>query len=96
MAAEVKTMEIKKTQQLAKPASSAKDLPAKAGDWKDVLGNIKDEFRKISWTDPEELKAYTKIVVAATFLFGMGIYFMDLIIQVVLNSLNFLIRLIGG
>lgn len=97
MAAEVKAMEIKKSQQLAKPVSaSATEAPSKAGDWKDVLGNIKAEFGKISWTTPEELSAYTKIVVAGTFLFGMGIYVMDLVIQLVLNSLSFVMRLIGG
>lgn len=99
MAVEVKTMEVKKTQQqqLSKPINgNAKEAAVKAGQWKSFLANIKAEFKKISWTSPEELRTYSKIVVATTFFFGMGIYFMDLAIQIVLNSLGFVMRLLGG
>ena len=90
-------MEVKKTQQLPKVANATtSETVVKTGQWKDFLGDIKDEFKKISWTSPEELRAYTKIVVAGTFIFGMGIYFMDIIIQTFLSGLNFLMRLIGG
>lgn len=90
-------MEVKKTttqQQIA--ASTSKE--AALSSWKPAewLGGIKDEFRKITWTSPEELKVYTKIVVGATFFFGMGIYFMDLLIQGFLNGLALAIRLIAG
>jgi preprotein translocase subunit SecE len=54
----------------------------------DFIGDIKTEFKKITWTEKEELKTYTKIVVGTTFLFGMMIYFIDLIIQGVLAGLN--------
>jgi preprotein translocase subunit SecE len=97
MAVEVKTMEVKKSQQISKPAGTAeKSTAVKAGQWRDFLGDIKSEFAKITWTSPEELKTYTKLVVAATFLFGMGIYILDLGIQMVLNGLGFVMRLIGG
>lgn len=97
MAVEVKTMEVKKTQQLAAPANAnTKDAPVKSGQWTSFLGDIKSEFKKISWTTPEELALYTKLVVAGTFLFGMGIYVMDLVIQACLSSLGFVLRLIGG
>ena len=97
MVVEVKTMELKKSQQLTKPAStSAKEASLKAGQWKDFLGDIKAEFKKISWTSPDELRTYTKIVVATTFFLGMGIYVMDLAIQLVLGALEFMMRLIGG
>lgn len=97
MAVEVKTMEVKKSQQLAAPANAhAKDTSVQSRQWQGFLGDIKSEFKKISWTTPEELTLYTKIVVVGTFLFGMGIYFMDLIIQVCLHSLGFVLRLIGG
>lgn len=97
MAVEVKTMEIKKTQQLAKPvAAEATETVVKTGQWRNFLGDIKDEFKKISWTSPEELRSYTKIVVAGTFLLGMGIYLMDLTIQGVLSGLNFLMRLLSA
>lgn len=97
MGMEVKTMEVKKTQQLVKPASiTTKEASLKAGQWKDFFGDIKAEFTKISWTSPEELRAYTKIVVAATFFLGMGIYVIDLVIQSLLNGLGFVMHLIGG
>lgn len=98
MVMEVNTMEVKKSQQLiTKPASTpVKEASLKAGQWKDFFGDIKAEFTKISWTSPDELRTYTKIVVATTFFLGMGIYIMDLAIQLVLNSLGFLMRLISG
>lgn len=60
------------------------------------VGDVKGEINKISWTSPEELKTYTKIVVATTFFMGMGIYVIDLVIQGFLNSLGMIIRLISG
>lgn len=97
MAVEVDAMEVKKTQQLASDASKeARDVPVTEVKSKDFLGDVKAELKKISWTTPEELRTYTKIVIGATFLFGMGVYFTDLIIQFVLNVLESTIRLIGG
>lgn len=97
MATEVKTMEIKKPQQVTKPVNTAaKDVSLKSTDWKNSLIEMKGEFGKMSWTSPEELRTYTKIVVAMTFFLGMGIYVMDLAIQFVLNCLSFLMRLVGG
>jgi preprotein translocase subunit SecE len=90
-------IEVKKNQELAKPANTTpKEVVAKAGQWTHFLGDIKDEFSKISWTSSEELITYTKIVVIGTFLFGMGIYFMDLIIQGVLSGLSAFVHLLGG
>ncbi len=90
-------MEVKKTQQLSAPADvQGKNFSAKAGEVSTFLAEVKEEFGKINWTSPDELRAYTKIVVATTFLFGMGIYFMDVIIQVVLNTLGSVVRLFGG
>jgi preprotein translocase subunit SecE len=97
VAVEVKTMEVKKTQQLSKPvAAETTETVVKSGQWRNFLGDIKDEFKKISWTTPEELRTYTKIVVAGTLILGMGIYLMDLTIQGVLSGLNFLMRLISA
>jgi len=97
---DVKTMEVKKAQQLSKSVivsdSGTKEAVQKTEQWKEFLGNIKTEFNKISWTSPDELRTYTKIVVGMTFFLGMGIYVMDLGIQLVLNTLGFLIHLIGG
>ena len=96
---DVKTMEVKKTLQLANPVSvngGTKETVQKAEQWKEFLGNIKTEFKKISWTNPDELRTYTKIVVGMTFFLVMGIYVMDLGIQLVLNTLGFFIHFIGG
>ena len=41
----------------------------------DYLEDIKAEFKKVSWTSREELQVYTKVVVGATFVFGMSVYF---------------------
>lgn len=79
-----------------------KEKPTKAADVSfnakkatEFVGDIKLELTRITWPNWEELKVYTQIVVAATFLFGIGLYFIDVLIQSVLNSLSFLIRLIG-
>lgn len=99
MAVDVNAMDIKKNQELSKPASSSskeKITGAKVGQWQNFFGDLKDEFSKISWTNPDELKTYTKIVAIGTITFGMGIYLMDLIIQGVLGGFESLVRLIGG
>ncbi len=56
----------------------------------EFFGEVKGEFHKITWTSQEELKAYTKVVVVCTFLFGLGIYTADLVIQSTLFALNWL------
>lgn len=50
--------------------------------------SIKEEFRKIEWTPPEEIRTYAKAVVACTFVFGMIIYGADIIIQRLLAVLE--------
>jgi preprotein translocase subunit SecE len=89
--AEVKSMDMKKTQQ-----TSATESALDKRKVQDFVAEIKSEIQKINWTNREELLVYAQIVVVATFVFGMGIYFTDLIIQGSLSFLSFLIRLIGG
>jgi len=60
------------------------------------FGSVKSEFKKISWTSKEELQVYTKIVIAATFLFGMLVYFIDVFIQYGLSIVNTVLRFIAG
>lgn len=82
MVVDVKTMEPKKNQQVATPAPKEKEaIKESTFSATEFVGEIKAELKRISWTSPEELRAYTKIVVGATFFCGMGIYFMDLLIQ---------------
>lgn len=90
MGAEAKTMDIKKNQ-IASTESSLSSHKVK-----DFVSDIKSEIYKVHWTSREELLAYTKIVIIATLTFGMAIYFVDMIIQTVLNGLSFLIQAIIG
>lgn len=93
MVVEVKAMEPKKNQQTVLHSSKEKEsTTAKKLQAADFVGEIKAELKRISWTSPEELKTYTKIVVGATFVCGMGIYFMDLIIQASLWILESALR----
>jgi preprotein translocase subunit SecE len=88
---EVKSMELKKNQQIieAEQALSTKKVEG-------FVADVKSEIHKITWTSRDELKTYTKIVVCATLLFGMSIYFLDLMIQGFLGGLGLILRWIGG
>lgn len=90
---EVKSMDVKKNQQTSQGTTDANVSSRKA---RDLIEDIKKEFRQITWTSREELKTYTQIVVGATFALGMGIYFIDLFIQGVLSLLTWLTRFITG
>ena len=91
MGAEVKSMEVKKPQQTI---AADRTFTLKRG--QEFVADIKSEIQKITWTSREELLVYTKIVVGATFAFGMAIYMLDLMIQGTLSTLNFLLNLISG
>ncbi len=60
------------------------------------IGDMKGELAKVTWTSREEMQLYIKVVVMSTLVFGLGIYFVDLIIQGVLMGLGAVVRLIGG
>ena len=60
------------------------------------FGDVKAELRKISWTNREELRVYTKIVVLTTFVFGMMVFFADLFIKNALEAISYVLRIIGG
>ncbi len=88
-------METKKNQ-LRIDSTSSKE--AKVPNWNvyEWLSQIKQEFFKISWTDPAELKVYTQIVVGATFIFGLGIFGIDIGIHTILNGLSSIVHWISG
>lgn len=89
----------------AKTADTKKSSPLLGNDVKPVavtptkvvnfVGDIKDELHKITWTTPEELRTYTKIVVGMMFFLGLGLYVVDVFIQLALSGLNTLFRLIS-
>jgi preprotein translocase subunit SecE len=87
---EAKSMEMKKIQ----VPSAEKSISTQKV--KEFVGDIKNEIHKVHWTSREELLTYTKIVIITTFMFGMAIYFVDMIIQGTLGGLSFLMRLIAG
>ena len=98
MSVEVKPMEIKKNKSM--PIATTKDK-TEGESWNTVnpaqfVGEIKEEINKITWTNPEELKVYTQIVVGATFFCGMGIYLLDLFIQTFLVTFSGIFRFILG
>lgn len=90
MGVEVKSMEVKKPQQ----TSSSENFSA-VRSFSDFIADVKSEIKKITWTSREELQTYTKIVILATFLFGMAIYGLDLVIQGTLSVLTLLLNLMG-
>lgn len=92
MATEVKTMVLKK----AEPATATKPETSKSLNIIEFVSGIKDEFGKITWTSPDELRTYTKIVVGTTFALGMGIYCIDFCIQLTLSALGYVFHLIFG
>ena len=51
---------------------------------------VQEELKKVSWTSKQELLLSTKIVVIATFVCGIGIYFADIIIRMILNGVSML------
>ncbi|MCC5832489.1 MAG: preprotein translocase subunit SecE [Chlamydiales bacterium] len=60
------------------------------------VGEVKQELKKVEWTSKEELKSYTKIVLVSTFIFGMFVYLVDLLIQSFLGGVNLLVKFITG
>ena len=79
-----------------KKRSSVKDREATPSKVVKFLVEIKQELKKVTWTSREELLVYTKIVVGATFVLGLGIFLFDIVIQNLLGSLEALTRLIIG
>jgi preprotein translocase subunit SecE len=57
---------------------------------------VQNELKKVTWTSREELIFSTKTVVIATFVFGFGIYAIDLAIREALDLAGALFRMIFG
>ena len=63
---------------------------------KSYISEIREEIRKIAWPQADELKTCTKIVISATLVFGLGIYFSDLAVKSFLDGISILCRLVFG
>lgn len=57
---------------------------------------LKEELKKVNWTTKDELKLSTKVVIGATFLFGLGIYLIDLVIKGCLDLIALVVHFIFG
>jgi preprotein translocase SecE subunit len=60
------------------------------------VGEVKQEFWRISWTTPQELRTSTKVVLGGMLLAGFVIYGVDLVLQGALSLLNSLSFWIAG
>ncbi len=60
------------------------------------IRELKEELKRVTWTSKAELFLSTKIVVGATFVFGFGVYLVDLVIQGSLNGLHALVFKVIG
>jgi preprotein translocase subunit SecE len=54
------------------------------------------EIKKVTWTTKEELITLTKIVLGATFFFGLAVYVVDLIFRGGLDTIGQIARWIFG
>ncbi len=79
------------TMDVRKGKSSAKKV--RSLEW---IGEIRQEFKRITWTKKEELRTYTKVVVGSIFAVGLTIYVVDLVVQGSLSSLSALIKAVIG
>ncbi len=60
------------------------------------LKEVQQELKKVSWTSKEELKFSTKVVIGSVFSFGIAIYLVDIAVKGALDTLSYLVRMIGG
>lgn len=91
MAVNVKSVETKNIQKSTGTTTSAQAKKAE-----NFFNGVKAEFGKITWTSKDELSVYTKIVVGATFVCGLGVYLVDLSIRGGLAALEAFARMIFG
>lgn len=98
MSVEIKSMEVKKSQPtIAAPVTTGtQTAPFALSDAVAFVGNVKEELRKITWTSPDELRVYTQITVGATFVLGLGIYLIDILIQMTLAGFTNIVHFIFG
>lgn len=60
------------------------------------IQELKDELKKVSWTNKEELRFSTKTVVSAMLFFGIGIYLVDFLIKGSLDVIRTVLHFIFG
>jgi preprotein translocase subunit SecE len=75
---------------------SLEQEPEKKLKGRSYISELKSELRKVSWPSREELVVCTKVILSAMFIFGFGIYFVDLIIRSSLNIVQYAVQGIIG
>ncbi len=60
------------------------------------FGEVKQEFKKVSWTSTEELKVYTRITLIAIIVMGIAVYVADLVFQSALVGVDSAVKGIFG
>lgn len=79
-------MDAKLNQPRATEASTPR--ASKTARFFEYIQELKQELRKVSWTTKEELKFSTKAVIGATFVLGLSIYLVDLVIKGFLDFIS--------
>jgi preprotein translocase SecE subunit len=82
------------TKPIAKPVARPSAKPLKKA--YEYFESLKAEFANIQWTEGGEVLMYAKIVVAATFFFGIAIYIADLLIHRLLGVIDVLFSWLVG
>ncbi len=57
---------------------------------------LREELKKVSWTAKGELQLSTKMVVIAMFVFGLGIYVVDLVVKGALDGIGIIFHSLFG
>ncbi len=79
------------------PIESAQEMQERKSRLKKgYIRELKEELKRVSWTSKEELFLSTRIVVGSVFVFGLGVYLVDLVIQGSLSGLHTLVFKVIG
>jgi preprotein translocase SecE subunit len=63
---------------------------------KSYLTRLKEELKKVTWTEKQELIRFTKAVLTTIFSMGLGIYLVDIGIKRLLENFTRIIQFIFG
>ena len=90
------TMDVKISENSSKKEESAVPVVKKKISLFRFIQEMKDELKKVSWTSKQELIFSTKTVVIAAFVFGFGVYLVDLSIRNLLEMVKTALHVIFG
>ncbi len=61
-----------------------RDLPGRISSF---IADVKSEMKKVTWPSKKEVYGTTIVVIVAVFFFGFYLFFVDSILQVVINRI---------